>query len=72
MGAEAAETEGAEAEVKGKCHSVTTWPLHLPCFFIAGAELKMQYTLYYFTKKNLLSYYKNTTLFIYNSILLLL
>jgi len=23
-----AETEGAEAEVTGKCNGITTWPLH--------------------------------------------
>jgi len=44
-GAGVAEAEGTEAEVTGKCYGIPTWSLHLLYFFIAGAELKILYTL---------------------------
>jgi len=63
-GAGVAEAEVAEAEVTGKCNGITTWP-PLTLYIFAGAELKILYTLYYFTMRNLLSCYKNIILFIY-------
>jgi len=57
--------EVAEADVTSKCYSIQFGHFIKKIFFLAGAEMKILYALYYSTKRNFNNYHKNMALFNY-------